>query len=61
LYQPWKIDGDGCGAIGGMDDSQGKPKYAEETFGFVGYAVSYLTDLKEFLKVPNISNSSLSF
>jgi hypothetical protein len=31
LYQQWVIDGDDCGAVGGMDEWQGKPKYWEET------------------------------
>jgi hypothetical protein len=31
LYQPWLIDGDDCGAIGGVNEWQGKPKYSEET------------------------------
>jgi hypothetical protein len=31
LHQPWVIDGDDCGAIGGMNGWQGKPKYWEET------------------------------
>jgi hypothetical protein len=31
LYQPWMIDGDDCGAISGMNEWQGKPKYWEET------------------------------
>jgi hypothetical protein len=31
LYQPWMIDGDDCGAVGGLDEWQGKPKYSEET------------------------------
>jgi hypothetical protein len=31
LYQPWMIDGDDCGTISGMNVSQGKPKYSEET------------------------------
>jgi hypothetical protein len=30
LYQPWMIDGDDCGAVGGMND-KGKPKYLEKT------------------------------
>jgi hypothetical protein len=28
LYQPWIIDGDGCGAINGMNEWQGKLKYS---------------------------------
>jgi hypothetical protein len=28
-YQPWMIDGDDCGAVGGMNEWQGKPKYSE--------------------------------
>jgi hypothetical protein len=31
LYPSWMIDGDDCGAISGMNDWQGKPKYSEET------------------------------
>jgi hypothetical protein len=31
LYQPWMVDGDDCGAIGGMNEWQGKPKYSEVT------------------------------
>jgi hypothetical protein len=31
LYQPWMIDGDDCGAVGGMNDWQGKPEYWEKT------------------------------
>jgi hypothetical protein len=31
LYQPWMIDGDNCGAIGGMNEKQGKPKYPGKT------------------------------
>jgi hypothetical protein len=31
LYQPWMVDGDGCGAIGGMNEWQGKPEYSERT------------------------------
>jgi hypothetical protein len=31
LYQPWMIDDDDCGAISGMNEWQGKPKYSEET------------------------------
>jgi hypothetical protein len=31
LYQPRMIDGDDCGAISGMNEWQGKPKYSEET------------------------------
>jgi hypothetical protein len=31
LYQSWMIDGDGCGAISGMNEWQGKPKYWEKT------------------------------
>jgi hypothetical protein len=29
LYQLWMIDGDDCGAIKGMNEWQGKPKYSE--------------------------------
>jgi hypothetical protein len=32
LYQPWKTDGDDCGAVGGMNAWQGKLKYWEETW-----------------------------
>jgi hypothetical protein len=32
LYQHFMIDVDVCGAIGGMNEWQGKPKYWEETF-----------------------------
>jgi hypothetical protein len=31
LYQPWMMDGDDCGAISGMNEWQGKPKYPEKT------------------------------
>jgi hypothetical protein len=31
LYRPWTIDSDDCGAIGEMNDWEGKPKYSEET------------------------------
>jgi hypothetical protein len=31
LYQHWMIDDDDCGAVGGMNEWQGKPKYWEET------------------------------
>jgi hypothetical protein len=31
LYQLWMTDDDECGAFGGMNDWQGKPKYSEET------------------------------
>jgi hypothetical protein len=31
LYQPGMIYVDDCGAIGGMDDWQGKPKYSVKT------------------------------
>jgi hypothetical protein len=31
LYQSWMIDGDDCGAVGGVNEWQGKPKYSEET------------------------------
>jgi hypothetical protein len=31
LYQPWMIDGDDCGAVGGMNEWQGKLEYWEET------------------------------
>jgi hypothetical protein len=31
LYQPWMIDGDDCGAVGGMNEWQDKPKYWVET------------------------------
>jgi hypothetical protein len=31
LYQPWMIDGDDCGAVSGMNEWQGKPKYSEKT------------------------------
>jgi hypothetical protein len=31
LYQPWMINDDDCGAISGMNEWQGKPKYSEET------------------------------
>jgi hypothetical protein len=31
LYQPWMINGADCGAIGEMNDWQGKPKYWDET------------------------------
>jgi hypothetical protein len=27
LYQSWMIDGDDCGAVGGMNECQGKLKY----------------------------------
>jgi hypothetical protein len=27
LYKPWKIEGDDCGAITGMNEWQWKPKY----------------------------------
>jgi hypothetical protein len=30
LKEPWKIDGDDCGAISGTNERQEKPKYAEE-------------------------------
>jgi hypothetical protein len=29
LYQYWKIDVDYCGAVGGMNECQDKPKYWE--------------------------------
>jgi hypothetical protein len=29
LYQHWVIDGDNCGAISGIIEWQGKPKYLE--------------------------------
>jgi hypothetical protein len=41
LYQPWMIDGDDCGAISGMNEWQGKPKYSEETWPS---AALYITD-----------------
>jgi hypothetical protein len=28
LYQPWMRDGDDCGAVSGMNEWQGKPKYS---------------------------------
>jgi hypothetical protein len=28
LYKPGMIDGDDCGAVGGMNGWQGKPKYS---------------------------------
>jgi hypothetical protein len=31
LCQPWMTDGDVCGAISGMYEWQGKPKYSEVT------------------------------
>jgi hypothetical protein len=31
LYVPWMIDGDDFGAITGINEWQGKPKYSEET------------------------------
>jgi hypothetical protein len=31
IFQPWAIDGDECGAINGINEWQGKPKYWEET------------------------------
>jgi hypothetical protein len=31
LYQPCMMDGDGCRAISGKVDCQGKPKYSEKT------------------------------
>jgi hypothetical protein len=30
MYQPWMIDGDHCGAISGMNEWQGNPKYWDE-------------------------------
>jgi hypothetical protein len=32
LHQPWMVDADDYGAIGGMNEWQGKPMYSEETF-----------------------------
>jgi hypothetical protein len=31
LQQPWMTDGDDCGAVSGINEWQGKPKYSEET------------------------------
>jgi hypothetical protein len=31
LYQPWMVDGDDYGAISGMNEWEGKPKYWEKT------------------------------
>jgi hypothetical protein len=31
LYQPWMTNGNDCGAISGMNEWQGKPKYTEKT------------------------------
>jgi hypothetical protein len=30
LYQPWMIDGGGRGAVSGINEWQGKPKYTKE-------------------------------
>jgi hypothetical protein len=30
MYQPWMMDGEDCGAISGMNEWQGIPKYWEE-------------------------------
>jgi hypothetical protein len=32
LHQSWMLEGDDCGAISGMNDGQGKPKYPVETY-----------------------------
>jgi hypothetical protein len=31
LYHLWAIGGDYCGAVGGMNEWHGKPKFLEET------------------------------
>jgi hypothetical protein len=35
LYQPWMIDGDDCGAIGGINECQGKLKYLEDRIEYL--------------------------
>jgi hypothetical protein len=32
FYQLWMMEGDVCGAISGMNEWQGNPKYSEETY-----------------------------
>jgi hypothetical protein len=43
LYQCWMIDGDDCGAIGGMNEWQGKPEYWKETCSSTALFTTYPT------------------
>jgi hypothetical protein len=44
LYQPWIIDGDYCGALIGMNDLQGRPKYSEKTRPSAALSTMNFTD-----------------
>jgi hypothetical protein len=40
LNKPWTIDGDDCGAISGMNEWQGKPKYSEKPCRSVALSIT---------------------
>jgi hypothetical protein len=37
FYKPWMADGDNCGAISGINEWHGKPKYPEENFPSIAF------------------------